>query len=139
MNRAHAGPGRASIPDMFSDDLATNIAGTRGFLRACTAEPMQADDYEVALAYNMVVPAAVRRAMMARQVENDDVLAAIRVPALVVHGEADTIRLPESGRHIASLIPGAQSAFYEGVGHSPFYEAAERFDADLGSFLDRLT
>lgn len=138
MNRAHAGPGRASIPNMFSDDLATNIEGTRGFLRACTAEPMPAHDYEVALAYNMVVPAAVRRVMMARQVDNDDVLKSIRVPTLVIHGEGDTIRLPESGRHIASLVPGAQGAFYPGVGHSPFYEAPERFDADLAAFVDGL-
>ncbi|MFN4090384.1 MAG: alpha/beta fold hydrolase [Alphaproteobacteria bacterium] len=135
MNRAHAGPGRASIPDMFSDDLATNIAGTRAFLRACTAAPMPAEDYEVALAYNMVVPAAVRRAMMARRVENDDVLRAVRLPTLVIHGEADTIRLPESGRHIGSLVPDALTAFYPGVGHSPFYEASERFDADIAAFV----
>src|SRR3546814_1989999 len=46
MNPAHAGPGRASIPDMFSDDLATGIDGTRRFLRACTAAPMPADRSE---------------------------------------------------------------------------------------------
>src|SRR3546814_17390226 len=91
---------------MFSDDLATGIDGTRRFLRACTAVPMPAEDYEVALAYNMVVPASVRRAMMARQVDNDDVLRSIRIPALVVHGEADSIRLPGSGRHLAALKIG---------------------------------
>src|SRR3546814_13873737 len=43
MNPAHAGPGRASIPDMFSDELAPRIDGTRRFLRACPAAPMPAD------------------------------------------------------------------------------------------------
>ena len=138
MNPDHAGPGRAGIPDMFSDDLATNIDGTRRFLRACSAQPMAGEDFEIALAYNMVVPAAVRRAMMARRVDNDDVLRSIRLPSLVIHGEDDSIRLPGSGRHIEALIPGARSAFYDGIGHSPFYEAADRFDADLAAFLETL-
>src|SRR3546814_11142329 len=103
---------------MFSDDLATGIDGTRRFLRACTAAPMPADDYEVALAYNMVVPATVRRAMMARQVDNDDVLRSVRIPALVIHGEADTIRLPGSGSHIADLTPGAEERKGVGEGKS---------------------
>lgn len=37
-------------------DLATNISAMRSFVRACTAEPMTAEDWETALCFNMVVP-----------------------------------------------------------------------------------
>jgi pimeloyl-ACP methyl ester carboxylesterase len=46
--------------------------------------------------------------------------------------------LPASSRHIASLVPGAQvSLYYSGVGHSPFWEDARRFNRELAAFAAR--
>jgi pimeloyl-ACP methyl ester carboxylesterase len=33
------------------------------------------------------------------------------------------------------VIPGAKLSVYEGVGHSPFYEDAARFNAELAAFV----
>jgi hypothetical protein len=38
----------------------------------------------------------------------------------------------------ASLIPHAKLSLYEGCGHSVFFEAAERFNGELLSFVDQV-
>jgi non-heme chloroperoxidase len=47
---------RRDVPRMTSEDLATNIAATRDFLCAVTANPMSPEEFEVVLAFNMIVP-----------------------------------------------------------------------------------
>ena len=53
------GPGFLDhFADATADDLPTNIRAMRAFLRACSAKPMPAEEFETALCWNMVVPAA---------------------------------------------------------------------------------
>jgi len=33
------------------------------------------------------------------------------------------------------MIPGAKLSIYQGVGRSPFFEAARRFNAELAAFV----
>lgn len=44
-------------------------------------------------------------------------LAALRMPALVVHGEDDIMMRPKAGRATAAAIPGARLVWYPGMGH----------------------
>jgi pimeloyl-ACP methyl ester carboxylesterase len=44
-------------------------------------------------------------------------LAALRVPTLVIHGEADQIIRPIAGQETAKAIPGAVLVTYPGMGH----------------------
>lgn len=46
-----------------------------------------------------------------------DGLRSLDVPALVVHGSADTLIGPDAGRRTAELIPGARFELIEGMGH----------------------
>src|SRR5262249_18929025 len=62
---AFFGPGRSNFPGMYSEDLALNIASTRGFVRACFERQPTEDEFETMLGFNMVVPAQVRAAIMA--------------------------------------------------------------------------
>jgi pimeloyl-ACP methyl ester carboxylesterase len=39
------------------------------------------------------------------------------------------------GRERADTIPGAKLSVYEGVGHAPFWEDAERFNIELAAFV----
>jgi pimeloyl-ACP methyl ester carboxylesterase len=114
-------------------DLPTNIAAIRRFLRACTAQPLSADDWSTALCWNMVVPAGVRRALLAREI-TDDILSDVSIPVLVTHGRADAIVLPSMAEHVLDLCETAQISWYEDVGHMPFLEDAARFDRELGEF-----
>jgi pimeloyl-ACP methyl ester carboxylesterase len=132
---ADLGPGLLeNAQAMCLPDLGANIAATRRFLRACTVDPLDADLWEAALCWNMVVPPQIRGALIAREIDADDVLATLSVPVLVIHGAEDSIVLPSMARHAVERCPTAASSWYDGVGHMPFVEAQERFDQDLAAF-----
>ena len=97
-NNAMFGPGRVHFAKLTSDDLATNIEGTRGFLRACFAKQPTPDDFEIMLAFNMVVPAAIRRFILERGTDDGAILKTITCPVLVTHGRDDQVLLGEHGR-----------------------------------------
>ena len=121
-----------------ADDLPTNIQAMRGFLRACLAKPLSADDLETALAWNMVVPARVRANLAAREIDSDDVLRALEVPLLVSHGRAETVVLPATAEHVLRVCPAAEASWYDGVGHAPHLEAPERFNRELAELTRRV-
>ena len=73
--------------------------------------------------------------MFSRTLDNDDVLAGIRVPTLVVHGTGDRIVRLSAGEHTASTVPSAVLRTYDGSGHAPFLDTPERFDRDLAAFV----
>lgn len=64
-------------------------------------------------------------------------LAGWAVPTLLLGGTEDQIVPPDVLRHLASVIPGAALELLEGVGHSSYFEAAERVNAALLAFLAR--
>ena len=41
----------------------------------------------------------------------------------------------DAAEYTAKMIPGAKLSIYQGVGHSPFFEATPRFNAELGAFV----
>src|ERR1700751_3328757 len=128
----HIGPGFLdNAPDMCVPDLATNIAATRRFLRACTSRPLGDDEMAAALGWNMAVPPAVRGALLSRETEGGDVLATISVPVLITHGRDAAIILPSLAEHALNVCPAAPASWYDRVGHMPFWEASDRFDREL--------
>ena len=46
-----------------------------------------------------------------------EALKSLRVPTLVIHGDADRLVPPEAGRMMAEVIPGARLEMVEGMGH----------------------
>ncbi len=44
-------------------------------------------------------------------------LASVRVPALIIHGDADILVPVQNGRNVAAAIPGARLLEIEGLGH----------------------
>jgi non-heme chloroperoxidase len=128
----HIGPGLLeNVRGMCVPDLAANIAATRRFLRACTSRPLGGDEMAAALAWNMVVPPAVRGALLSRELDASDILASVAVPVLVTHGQEDAIVLPSMAKHTLTVCPAATASWYDGVGHMPFWEAPDRFDREL--------
>jgi len=128
----HIGPGMLeNAPEMCVPDLFANTAATQRFLRACTSRPLNHDELDTALAWNMVVPPAVRGALLSRELDGSDALASTSVPVLVTHGQGDAIILPSMAEHTLTVCPAATASWYDGVGHMPFWEAADRFDREL--------
>ena len=125
----------ALFEGMFSEDVRTTVSATRAFLSLLWARPLGVDAREITLAGAMMVPPHVRVDGFSRQLDNDDVLAKLDVPTLVVHGRADGVVLPAAAEHIAATVPGARLLVYDGVGHAVALEDPERFNRDLADFV----
>uniref|UniRef100_UPI000365B72C alpha/beta fold hydrolase n=1 Tax=Saccharomonospora saliphila TaxID=369829 RepID=UPI000365B72C len=89
------------------------------------------------LGASLAAPPAVRAALFRREVDSADVLAAVDVPTLVLHGEADAVVDLTAGEYTAGKIPGALTRWWPGVGHLPFVESAREFDTTLLRFAER--
>jgi non-heme chloroperoxidase len=120
-----------------ADDLPTNIAAMRSFVRACVVKPVPDDDLETAICWNVAVPAAIRASLAAREIDCDDVLTTLRVPLLVTQGRADSVVLPAMAKHVLATCPTAQASWYEGTGHVPHLENPERFNRELAELTRR--
>ncbi len=62
-------------------------------------------------------------------------LAKIDVPTLVINGRFDANVAPTVAWRISRAIPGAELAFFERSGHSPFVEEPEKFALVVERFL----
>ena len=131
------GPATPAVMKMMSENLAENIENTQLFLRLSTAKGLLPDELEMMLAYNMVVPARVRRHLMHRPAPYEATLRKITVPVLVTHGMEDRVALVPMARYTESVVAHAQVSLYEGVGHMPFWEDAPRFNRELGEFVTK--
>ncbi|HWG07959.1 MAG TPA: alpha/beta hydrolase [Solirubrobacteraceae bacterium] len=134
----HLGPGMLeNASDACQPDLAANIRAIRRFLRACTAQPLDDELWTAALCWNMVVPPAVRGALIAREIDGADVLASLAVPVLLSHGREDRIVLPAMAEYAQEHCVTATFSWYDGVGHMPFVEDAARFNDELAAFVEQ--
>jgi non-heme chloroperoxidase len=119
--------------DVLSADVRSSLNGTRALTRMFA--PQESGQWEIAFGSAMMVAPEIRLAMFSRVLDNDDVLARIRVPTLVVHGAADRVVKQSSAEHIAKKVVGAKLTVYEGVGHAPHLENPVRFNRDLADFV----
>ena len=103
----------------------------RSFVRACVVKPVPDDDLETAICWNVAVPAAIRANLAAREIDCDDVLAAMQVPLLVTQGRADSVVLPAMAEHVLATCPTAEASWYDGTGHVPHLEDPGRFNREL--------
>jgi non-heme chloroperoxidase len=130
-----AGENLNNAPAMMSDDLATNIAATRAFVRGCFEVQPTAEDFEATLAFNMMVPPKVRANLFGRPLDATEVMSKLKIPVLVTHGDKDRNAKLGTAEYTAKTIPGAKLSVYPGIGHAPFYEDATRFNTELAAFV----
>ena len=63
-------------------------------------------------------------------------LKSIKVPVLVVHGDADnTVPIKVSGARTAQMMPGAQYKVYDGAPHGLYITHKEELNRDLVAFV----
>ena len=119
------------------DTLAQRIDAHIAFLRACFLRQPSADDFAVALAYNVIVPQEIREAIATWSTGIDETRSALNkvtVPTLIAHGRDDALILPAAAEMTAAAIEGSRISWYDECGHSPFFEHAERFNRELDAF-----
>lgn len=137
-------PGMAStangklITELQSANLADSIDATRAFLQGCFFAQPDPAAFDEMMAYNMVVPPIVRTYLTGRPLDFDGTLGGLSRPTLVIQGEKDALVTVAAAQYTVHQVPGAALVIYPGVGHSSFYEAADRFNSDLMRFVDSL-
>jgi len=65
-------------------------------------------------------------------------IASIRVPSLVVHGDADLLVPVQNGTHLAARIPGAELRLIPGAGHMLQSDALDAVRSAVLGFLARV-
>jgi pimeloyl-ACP methyl ester carboxylesterase len=133
------GSGNAVVQALDIDDLASRIDVTSAFLHNCFGLQPTAEEFAFALAFNMICPFEIRRQIGKWWTEpaiSEAALKGVTVPTFIVHGRDDILVLPGAAEITARLIPHATLSLYDGCGHSVFFEATERFNAELESFVD---
>jgi pimeloyl-ACP methyl ester carboxylesterase len=75
---------------------------------------------------------ALRR--MNKEIDVRDVLPAVRVPTLVLHGEVDTLVPLEVARYVASRMPNARCVEIPGIGHLAF-NAGDAISDEIRRFV----
>ncbi|AUV80629.1 alpha/beta hydrolase [Salinigranum rubrum] len=127
----------AMLSDLETRDAEASVAALGDFLDICVAGPLSAHDRYFMLGFNAACPPRVREALQSRRADHEDTLRTLDVPVLLTHGTADRVVLPTATENHAALVPDAERSLYEGVGHSPFWEAPERFNRELREFVVR--
>lgn len=128
---------RAALPAALSDDSAVAEPALREFVTGMHSGRRPSRTAESLVAAALAVPGRVRAALFDRDVTSADVLAAVDVPTLVLHGEEDQVVAPSAAEYTAGLVPGATLTWLDGAGHLPFAERATDFDAALAEHVDR--
>jgi class 3 adenylate cyclase len=79
--------------------------------------------------------AALALARMNTEVDVRDVLASVRVPALIMHRDGDRDARIEEGRYIAARIPGARFVELHGMDHLPWIGDQDAVLDEIEEFL----
>jgi non-heme chloroperoxidase len=119
--------------------LAEEIEAAIAFVDGCYGKKPPEAEFRRVLAYNMRVPAWVRRAIGGWSTEPGPTLEAlkkVRVPVLITHGRADAVVLPLAVDFSLAAMPHARVSWFDGCGHSPFAEDAPRFNCELMAFVE---
>ncbi|MCC5868086.1 MAG: alpha/beta hydrolase [Gammaproteobacteria bacterium] len=122
----------------LSADPGENAAAARAVAALLTSHDMGETWRQRASHIAMMLPAYARTHMLDRSFENTHLIAAIRVPLLLVVGGKDGSMPEVPGRQLAAQLQ-AQGAYvtvsvYPESGHSPFAEEPERFNRELALF-----
>lgn len=129
------GPGFLNyIEGATKPDLPTNINAVRQFVRELVAGTMKQEDFEITLAFNMIVPTEVRSGLLARNINADDLLEKMTTPVLVTQGREDRHVLPAMSERILEMCPTAKASWYDEVAHMPFLENTQRYNTELSEF-----
>jgi pimeloyl-ACP methyl ester carboxylesterase len=79
--------------------------------------------------------ARTAQAMAGVQFNVEERVGSITAPTLVIIGSEDRVVPPGNAEMLARAIPGARLDIIPGAGHHAWYEAADRFNADVLAFL----
>ena len=128
----------ALIPGFYSTDAKESVGSLEALIRLCVAGELAPEELYLMLGFNVTVPPYVRQGLFSRTVNNDDVLAGIRKPVLITHGNEDKVVKPAAADQHKAVLPHAQVHMMDRAGHASFWDDASNFNARQRVFVDTL-
>lgn len=128
----------AAVPGFFSHDVNESVKALQRLIELCIPSGLSMEETYLLLGINTIVSPETRQALLSRNLDNDSVVQRMRKPMLVSWGEEDAIVLPTMRDHIAGLADHARVSTYPGIGHAPFWQAADRYNRELRAFCDQI-
>jgi non-heme chloroperoxidase len=126
----------AAFADLRADRPAYLRAGIPGFFGSPPAASTDTIDWALGLAAEASLPASVGLMEAIATTDLSADVAACPLPALVIHGDADTSApIDLTGRPTAELLPGARLETYPGAPHGIPLTHAPRLALDLSAFV----
>ncbi len=124
------------IMNLSSDEavkVSTSVTFSAGFIER---HPMKIKEWLIKGAESLPSPVGYRRqAEAAAGFDTYDNLQRLSVPTLILAGTADQLIPMENSRILASRIPNAKLALFEGAGHGYLWEAEEEANRVVWDFL----
>lgn len=124
---------RGALPAALSTDAGVAAQALAGFNDALV-DPSDGERAQAFLGTSLATPPRVRAALFARECDHDELLAGLDIPALVLHGTADTVVDVRAGEHAAGLLRDVRTSFWDGAGHAPFATDPKRFVGEVTTF-----
>jgi pimeloyl-ACP methyl ester carboxylesterase len=129
----------ALLPALFSSDVGEAVGGIEALLRLCFGRKPEAWELYTMVGFGVSVPPFVRRALLTRVVDNDDLLPAIVKPVLITHGALDAVVGQEVVAQHRAGLPHARIDIVPDAGHAVFWDDTARFNRRLGAFREAVT
>jgi non-heme chloroperoxidase len=126
----------ALVPGFVSENVAESTAALQELIRLCAHQELSTDEWYLFVGVTHSAPPYVRQGLLLRDVDNDQIVARMRTPMLLSCGEDDGVVKPAMHDRLMELRPDAKLSLYPGVGHAPFWEAADRFNRELAEFRE---
>ena len=121
-----------------SRDLADNIRAGERVIDLLTASPLPERERELFRSLGLMVPSYVRRAMVNRSLDNQDLVDRLTLPVLFALGAEDNPFQLEDAAELAASRGNVSLTVYEGAGHSVFLEQPQRFNDQLRRFAEQI-
>jgi pimeloyl-ACP methyl ester carboxylesterase len=125
-------------PGFFAEETEESLRSMESLLRLCLVREPSAEELYLMLGYNLSVPPFVRKALLSRALDNDDLLQKIRKPVLITHGVDDAVVKPAVVEQHKTRMPNAQVHMMAKVGHAPFWDDTASFNHRLSAFSNDL-
>jgi pimeloyl-ACP methyl ester carboxylesterase len=125
-------------PGFFTDDAVESARSMESLLRLCLVREPSAEELYLMLGYNLSVPPFVRKSLLTRMLDNDDILPKVRKPVLITHGTEDGVVKPVAVEQHKARMAHAQIHMMAGVGHAPFVDDTATFNRRLSDFVNSL-
>jgi len=122
----------------FAEETEESVRSMESLLRLCLVREPSAEELYLMLGYNLSVPPFVRKALLSRTLDNDDLLPKIRKPVLITHGVEDAVVKPSVVEQHKARMPHAEIHMMAKAGHAPFWDDTASFNRRLSTFSDSL-